>query len=490
MRIFKYTLILLCSLLFFWACGDDDDPVTEPSIEASISATPTSYPFEADGGTTKMEITSNTVWKIDFPADSWVKPSIQTAKGNASVTITAEANDAEEPRSATFILSAIGAENITITLTQAAKTPDPVIPDYIDPDKTGMDSDAPALAAKMKIGWNLGNSLEATDGTSAGETTWGNAKTSKKLIDGVKAAGFNTVRIPCAWNAYIEDQTTYKIKDSWLARVKEVVDYCVDNNMYAIINIHWDGGWLEENPTYNKQEEVNKKQKALWKQIAIYFRDYDEHLLFAGTNEVHAGYGTPTAENIEVQLSYNQTFIDAVRATGGRNAWRNLVVQAYNTNIDLAVSSLKMSTDATVNRMMAEVHYYDPYEFCLREDNSVFLWGKDFTGTGTASWGQEDWADSQFAKMKTNFVDKGIPIILGEYAATLRASLPAADYANHIKARNYYLNYITKAALLNGMVPVYWDSGITGDKASGLFDRATGEQVHTDAISAIIDAGN
>lgn len=149
-----------------------------------------------------------------------------------------------------------------------------------------------------------------------------------------------------------------------------------------------------------------------------------------------------------------------------------------------------MSTDATVNRMMAEVHYYDPYEFCLREDNSVFLWGKDFTGTGTASWGQEDWADSQFAKMKTNFVDKGIPVILGEYAATLRASLPAADYANHIKARNYYLNYITKAALLNGMVPVYWDSGITGDKASGLFDRATGEQVHTDAISAIIDAGN
>lgn len=150
---------------------------------------------------------------------------------------------------------------------------------------------------------------------------------------------------------------------------------------------------------------------------------------------------------------------------------------------------MTMPTDPTANRIMAEVHFYDPYEFCLQEQNTVFLWGKDFTGAGTASWGQEDWVDTQFGRIKTNFADKGIPVILGEYSPILRTSLGAADYVNHVNSRNYYLNYVTKAAVQNGIVPVYWDNGPTGDKASGLFNRYTGEQVHADAIEAIIDGG-
>src|SRR5690606_14500704 len=150
-----------------------------------------------------------------------------------------------------------------------------------------------------------------------------------------------------------------------LERVKEVVDYCVDNNMYVVLNIHWDGGWLEENPTSSAQAAVNLKQKALWEQIAVYFRDYDEHLIFAGTNEVHADYGTPTNEHITVQLSYNQTFVNAVRSTGGRNAYRNLAVQSYNTNIQQAVNYLVMPQDVATKRLMAEVHYYDPFDFTL-----------------------------------------------------------------------------------------------------------------------------
>ncbi|SHE72015.1 glycoside hydrolase family 5 protein [Dysgonomonas macrotermitis] len=357
------------------------------------------------------------------------------------------------------------------------------------PDKTGMSSDVITLAKKMGIGWNLGNSLEACKGNIAGETLWKNPVTTKALIDSVKAAGFNTVRIPCAWSGYIEDEHTYGIKPSWLARVKEVVDYCIDNDMYVIINIHWDGGWLEENPTYDKQDAVNKKQKALWEQIAIYFRDYDEHLLFAGTNEVRLGYDTPAIENVTVQMSYNQTFVDAVRATGGKNTWRNLLVQTYNTNIDHGVDFMKMPVDPTPDRMMVEVHYYDPYEFCLNVDNTVFLWGKNFTGKGTIRRGQEDFVDKQFGRMKSAFVDKGIPVVLGEYGVILRSSLKRKDYIRHIEARNYYLNYVTKAAIAHGMVPIYWDNGGTGNKAFGLFNRATGEQIHRDAITAIISAG-
>lgn len=439
--------------------------------------------YEIDNLSQEIAVELQISGKLDIKINAdWISQLSTRAVTNKTEKFLIEANNTFANREGTIQFT-MGDLIKTVTIKQKG------VQLTIPANKTGMNSDAVALAAEMGLGWNLGNTLEATSGSTANETMWGNPQASKKLIDGIKSAGFNTVRIPCAWTAYLEDETGYKIKDSWLARVKEVVDYCVDNEMYAIINIHWDGGWLEENPKFDKQEAVNKKQKALWEQIAVYFRDYDEHLLFAGTNEVHDGYGEPTAENIEVQLSYNQTFVDAVRSTGGRNAWRNLIVQAYNTNIDHAIKYLKMPTDGATNRMMAEVHYYDPYDFCLDENSSVFVWGKDFYGEGVDVWGQEDWVDKQFARVKTNFVDKGIPVVLGEYGVMLRASLGAADYENHIKARNYYLNYVTKSAVQHGMIPVYWDSGITGDKASGLFDRATGVPVHADAVKAIVDAG-
>lgn len=443
----------------------------------------TEYDIEPAGENIIIELQTTENPEIVINND-WITAAETKAVTEQSVAFVVAVNRTIFNREGTITFKVADLEE-TVTIRQGATGLN------IAADKAGMNSDAPALAVKMGLGWNLGNTLEATDGVTGNETWWGNPKASQTLMDAVKAAGFNTVRIPCAWNAYIEDETTYKINDSWLERVREVVDYCTNNDMYAIINIHWDGGWLEENPTYDKQAEVNKKQKALWEQIAVYFRDYDEHLLFAGTNEVHADYNAPSAENIEVQLSYNQTFVDAVRSTGGKNTWRNIIVQSYNTNIDYAINYLKMPTDPTANRIMAEVHFYDPYEFCLREDNSVFLWGKDFAGMdGMATWGQEDWVDTQFGRMKANFADKGIPVVLGEYSPTLRMSLNATDYANHVKARNYYLNYVTRAAVQNGMIPVYWDNGPTGDMASGLFNRLTGEQVHTEAIKAIIDGGN
>lgn len=454
------------------------------SFSEKLIITQKEYAISAAGGTVTVDLQATGEVNVATGTGWIILRNATKGLTSNSVTfdITANGNIFNREGTITFTL---GELSETVIVVQEAT------PLTIAADKTGMDDNASALAAKMGIGWNLGNTLEATDGTVAGETSWGNPKASQTLIDAVKAAGFNTIRIPCAWNAYIEDQNTFKIKDSWLERVKEVVNYCVNAGMYAIINIHWDGGWLEQNPTYDKQEEVNRKQKALWEQIAVYFRDYGEHLLFAGTNEVHANYNTPSAENIEVQESYNQTFVDAVRSTGGRNTWRNIIVQSYNTNIQYAIDYMTMPVDPTPNRIMAEVHYYDPYEFTLQETNTVFLWGKDFKGmAGTATWGLEDWTDTQFNKMKTNFGDKGIPVILGEYGVILRASLSATDYANHIKARNYYLNYITKSAIENGIIPVYWDNGPTGDKTMGLFNRSTGEQVHSDAITAIINAGD
>ncbi|UII24605.1 glycoside hydrolase family 5 protein [Fulvivirga maritima] len=367
----------------------------------------------------------------------------------------------------------------------------------IPPDNTGMRNlTSVEFTDLMGIGWNVGNSLEAIylngDQLSGNETSWGNPVINRQLIDSVKAAGFTTVRIPVSWSHMLADENTFEIKESWLQRVEEVAQYVLDNDMYAIINVHWDGGWMNK-PFNENKEEINDKLAVFWEQIAVYFRDYDDHLLFAGTNEVHIqdNYDPPTAENAEVQNSFNQTFVTTVRATGGRNVYRQLIVQSYNTNINHAADHMTLPEDETADRLMVEVHFYDPYEFALEENGSTTLWGSSHNGeAGHADWGDEAWVDQQFEKMKTNFVDKGYGVILGEFGSLLKTEPVNSTYAEHVASRNYYLNYVTSTALENDMVPVYWDNGHTGNLGFGLFDRSNGHQEHAEAIEAIISAGN
>lgn len=492
-----YLLMLLMTIV---ACSNDPGKeVTPEEPEATLSASPVSFSFEAAGGTADLSITSNAVWKINFNTSEWCKPSIQTTSGNATVTLTAEENTIEQERSMSMILTANGTDDISLQITQAAAViipPDPESADSIAPDNTGMDSDAKVIASRMTLGWNLGNTLEAI----GGETAWGNPKATEELIVAVKNAGFNAIRIPCAWDNYLEDQTTYKIKESWLGRVKEVVDYCVDNDMYALLNIHWDGGWLENNVTPEKQDEVNKKQAAIWKQIAITFRDYDEHLLFAGANEPNADNAVQAA----VLKVYMQTFVDVVRSTGGRNTYRNLIIPGPNTDIDKTNELMSLPADPTANRMMAEVHYYTPWNFCgLEEDASwgkvFYFWGADNhvsdAGERNANWGEEDTVDEQFLKMKTKFVDQGVPVILGEFAATRRdlSNYGTTWQEKHDDSRAWFAEYVVKKAKDNGMVPFYWDNGPTTVNASGIFDRSTntvGDQQVLDGLIKGAEAGD
>lgn len=436
----------------------------------------------AEGGEVSVGIDAS--GQYTFTTDNfWISNNESDLK---LLKIKIDENPTHFPRSGKITLKLSGLEK-TIEIKQAGKKMN------VPADKNGMQSDAPALAKKMKLGWNLGNSLEACSNEfSASETLWGNPKTTKELITFIKQSGFNAVRIPTAWSGYIEDRTTHKIKDEWIMRVREVVDYCIENDMYVIINIHWDGGWLENNPFYAKQKEVNAKQKALWEQIAVAFRDYDEHLLFAGTNEVHADYNKPTQEHLEVQMSFNQTFVDAVRSTGGKNTWRTLIAQGYNTNITYTNESLVLPKDPTLNRLMAEIHYYDPYDFTLDETASgKYLWGKEFVGNPNSSnWGQEDWLIKEFGLMQKKFVSKGVPVILGEYAATYRGNLTGLALENHKKARYNYIFQVTKTAKTNGLIPFYWDNGGTGTNASGIFDRNTKTVAHPDLLDALIKASN
>ncbi|MRW91856.1 cellulase family glycosylhydrolase [Duganella sp. FT80W] len=334
------------------------------------------------------------------------------------------------------------------------------------------------LSALMSPGWNLGNSLEAI----GGETAWGNPPANQALFTAVKAAGFKTVRIPVSWSQYAD--ANYNISASWMARVKEVVDAARSAGLYVMINVHWDGGWLQ--PTYAAQSTANARLAKFWTQIATTFQYYDDYLLFAGTNEVMVDgvYTAPTAENIAVQNGFNQVFVNTVRATGGNNASRHLIVQGYNTNIDYTYATNTVPTDSATSRLMMEVHDYDPYNFTLNTSSAIWQWGSIATDTAaTETWANESYVDAQFQKMKTRFIDKGVAVILGEYAASQRTEYDAAG-----KYRQYWDQYITKSAYQHGMVPVYWDNGPTTNHQSGLFNRSTGAQVYPAVITAIVNA--
>ncbi|GJI87530.1 glycoside hydrolase family 5 protein [Duganella hordei] len=334
------------------------------------------------------------------------------------------------------------------------------------------------LAAQMSPGWNLGNSLESI----GGETAWGNPPANQALFNAVKAAGFKSVRLPVSWSQYAD--SSYNISASWMARVKEVVDAARAAGLYTIINVHWDGGWQQ--PTYAQQAAVNSRLTKFWTQIGNTFKYYDDYLLFAGTNEIMVTnvYTAPTAENIAVQNSFNQTFVNAARATGGNNSVRHLIVQGYNTNIDYTYATNTVPTDSATKRLMMEVHDYDPYDFTLNTSGAICQWGASATDpAATETWANEAYVDAQFQKMKSRFIDNGVAVVLGEYAANLRTECSAnASY------RKLWDQYLTKSAYQHGLVPMYWDSGSTANHASGLFNRSTGAQVFPDIISTIVNA--
>ena len=233
-----------------------------------------------------------------------------------------------------------------------------------------------------------------------------------------------------------------------------------------------------------------------WEQIATYLRGFDEHLIFASANEPKVA----NASEMAVLTTYHQTFIDAVRSTGGKNAYRTLVVQGPDTDIEKTNKlMLTLPTDKVANRMMMEVHYYTPYQFTLMDKDAD--WGKMFYywGANTRSttdternptWGEEADLAKLFKSMKTQFVDKGIPVILGEFGAIRRSNLSGSNLTLHLASRAYYLKMVVQQAKANGMVPFYWDEGNLGSNGFGIFNRFNTSVADSQALNGLLDGLN
>lgn len=336
------------------------------------------------------------------------------------------------------------------------------------------DMSASELMLAMGQGYNLANTLESCgiDGAKSVndfETGWGAVRTTRQIINGIKAGGFNNIRIPVAWSNMISDDGTYTIDPDYLKRVEEVVNYSLSNEMYVIINIHYDGDWWGQfgDADPEVREQAWARFESFWTQIANYYKEYSDRLIFESANEelgdrlnddwvnAKTGEGNYTGtltqdECYTTTNEINQKFVDIVRGTGGNNEYRHLLIAGYNTDVDMTCDDrFKMPTDSINgngnSKLSVSVHYYTPSSYCISEDKTNETWYTDTWGT------EEDIAEmrTQFEKM-TKFTKEGYGVILGEYGPQLMAK----------KGVPQFLKQVMLFGIEYGYVPILWNTSV------------------------------
>jgi len=355
-------------------------------------------------------------------------------------------------------------------------------------DKTAMDY---FKDEGIKIGINLGNTLDAVDSWSnpkrpvSVETAWGNPRAEQAYFHGVKAQGFDIMRIPVTWVGHIGPAPDYKIEEAWLRRVSEVVNMAHNAGLKCFINVHHDGnhntggGWLFIDKA-GKDASITDKFEKVWKQIAEYFINYGDNLMFQGFNEIHSGdWGSGNAAQYKIINDWNRCFTDVVRSTGGNNSKRYLLYYGYNTHFTIATTNFSrfvLPTDsAGEGRQIVGFHYYEPLPFVLQ--------------VTSANWGsaaERKAIETAFSAMKQKFIDRNIPVIIGENGPFRymnykgHSGYKAANAPIHQKNRLAYVEHFYTQAKINGLVSFFWENGtlnnehaVEGD--ASLLNRVTGQ---------------
>lgn len=347
-------------------------------------------------------------------------------------------------------------------------------------------NDAMDFVKDMKLGWNLGNTLDATDDSGSVkndldiESAWVGVKTTKELIDNIKNAGFNTVRVPVSWHNHIDEN--YTINEPFLNRVQEVVDYVIDNDMYCILNIHHDTELEYFYPDSEHFDQSAKYIETIWKQLSEKFKDYDSKLIFEGINEPRLkGTGLEWylnandpkgVDSVECLNKHMQLFVDTVRASGGNNSERYLMVPGYCASPDGVLSDLfVMPSDSADNKIILSVHAYTPYNFALQADAEK-EWSVDNSNSTSPI---DQFMDGLYNK----FTSKGIPVVIGEFGAR--------NKGENTQARTDFAAYYVGSARARGITCVWWDNNAFYGQGEnfGLFDRKTVTWKYADIVLAM-----
>jgi endoglucanase len=327
------------------------------------------------------------------------------------------------------------------------------------------------------IGWNLGNCFDATSGYGS----W-TRKINKDFLPKIKQAGFSMVRIPVTWSSGIGTDANYKINEDMFKDLVQVVDWAYEAGLVTIINIHHDGsqdspsasgGWLSLkrlSANTTDRNAITAKFVKVWEQIAARFKDYGDWLIFEPFNELHDGnWGWNITDNVQYEIinDLNQKFTNTVRAAGGKNPQRFLVVQPLCAKPHQAMAdTFVLPTDTAKGKQIVSMHYYEPEDFCLNGDNNAINWGTS---------NQKGAISRQFQEYAAKFTKKGIPLILGESGATYQNRTNKTQSETAAASRLVYMEYMCGEARKNGIIPVYWDNGTTSASSVGenfgLWDR-------------------
>lgn len=481
MKLSRIFTFLAAAAMMMTGCGNDDNKssiefegngfnVSKTSIAAGSEANEQTFSV---GAPVQPSVTTGTSWiKIASVEKAGTQGNIYT------VTLAIDENTSTETREGSVDVKS-GNDAKSVVVVQAGAEPEPEEPDPTpapgsDTEVTG--KTAKELAADMYAGINIGNTMECP----GGEGAW-SMVINQTYVAALAEMGFNAVRIPCAWDSHAKDGV---IDPTWLARVDEVVGWVIGNGMYAMINTHWDGGWIENDTKNGYSEAQNAKFASYWKQIAEQLNHYDQRLLFSALNEPNVDESSKAAKEkgIDAIMKYEQTMVDVVRATGGNNMDRVLVMSVPNTNIEIAAEGyFKMPNDVVSDRLMAEAHYYGPYQFNMMEEDAS--WGKTFWywGAGNhvagsdrnSTWGEEDYVVDQMKMMKTNFVDKGYPVMIGEYCVCVdRSNYKDIDVAKHQASLKDWNVVVTRESKNAGCVPFFWETGGDINRRDGSVKRA------------------
>lgn len=332
-----------------------------------------------------------------------------------------------------------------------------------------VEESAAQAVKNMGIGTNFGNCTDVvamwmnmnSNSVTDFEKAWGQEPTTKPMVDFLKKNGFNSVRIPVTWFQHMKADGT--VDEAWMNRIQEIVDYVIDNGMYCILNVHHDTGaddekvkhWIKaDEANYNENKE---KFESLWTQIATRFKNYDQHLLFEGYNEMLDADNTwnaPKNASSYVGLNgYAQSFVNAVRATGGNNETRNLIINTYAAaNGDDVLNNLAIPTDKVDGHIAVEVHTYDPWDWFAQN------------GKWDASCSNE--IKNMFTRLNKKFISKGIPCIIGEYGTHGSKSVSKTSSASEIQAAADQAADIVKQAKTYGVATFYWMSIFDGTDRS------------------------
>ena len=336
---------------------------------------------------------------------------------------------------------------------------------------------AKEIVKDMGVGWNLGNSLDAKmtnlslySSPAEYETGWGNPITTKAMIDKIREAGFKTIRIPITWGQHMDANNN--VTSSWMKRVKEVVNYAIDDGFYVIINVHHDGEWcIPDNAHVNS---VTPKLKALWKQIAAEFKDYDDHLIFETLNEprlegTNVEWTGGNSESRNVVNKYNEAALKTIRSTGGNNMSRAVMMPTYaaSTYQD-AIKDFKVPNDKNV---IASIHAYSPYYFAMDINSNVKTWG---------SYSDKSSLNSELDGYLNAFKAKGVPVVIGEWGSINKANL---------SSRVTHAEYYVKACQERGIPCIWWDNNYTKNNEGetfGIFNRSSLNWYHPEIKDALI----